>query len=480
MKGPAPRTRPRLRWGSALGICGAACLAARAACAAEDGLAFRLVTSFRVPGKAEIVAASPDGKVLAYTDSKGARKRIGIVDLADPSAPSLLASIPVSGEPTSVSILGTWAVATVWTGPPEPGSRPPKFEPGRLLLIDLREPGTPTLAGMVEIGHHPDSVKLARIAGTLVAVVAIENEPVVVEGGVVTRETRPGHPMDASPPGLVQVVLLDTARPEASAVKDVPFPEPLLAKAGLLFPGDPQPEFVAIHGETAAVSLQENDGIALLDLATPSSPRLLAVFGAGVVRDRPADLTEDGTTSFTETYPADVGTGKHQSPRDAAGKPVLAGARMPDAVAFSPDGTAIYSADEGELDYTGGRGCSAWSRGGALLWEDCGLLEKTASLLGLYPEGRSGSRGIEVEGVAAATFGDRDVLFVLSERGSFMAVFDIDRPDSPVLRQILPTGDSPEGVVAIPSRNLVVTADEESGTLTIFEGVPGTVPPLPR
>ncbi|MGH7149930.1 MAG: hypothetical protein ACREIU_04500, partial [Planctomycetota bacterium] len=275
VKGSAPRRS--LRHGSALGVLAAA-LAASTGPRAGDGLAFRLVKSFPVPGKAEIVAAAPDGRFLAYTDSKGARKRIGIVDLADPSAPSLVASIPLSGEPTSVSILGTWAVATVWTGPPKPESPPPKFEPGRLLLIDLTEPATPALAGAVEIGHHPDSVKLARIAGTLVAVVAIENEPVVVERGVVTRETRPGHPMDASPPGLVQVVLLDTAKPGASAVKDVPFPEPLLAKAGLLFPGDPQPEFVALHGETAAVSLQENDGIALLDLATPSSPRILAVF----------------------------------------------------------------------------------------------------------------------------------------------------------------------------------------------------------
>jgi hypothetical protein len=480
LKGPDPAWRRRFGLTSALGLLAAAGLAASTGLRGDEGLAFRLVKSFAVPGKAEIVAASPDGRILAYTDSKGARKRIGIVGISDPSAPSLLASIPVSGEPTSVSILGTWAVATVWTGPPEPGSRPSKPEPGRLLLIDLEEPATPALAGSVEIGHHPDSVKLARIAGTLLAVVAIENEPLVVEEGRVTRETRPGHPMDTSAPGLVQVVLLDTARPEASAVRDVPFPEPLLAKAGLLFPGDPQPEFVAIHGETAAVSLQENNGIALLDLATPASPRILSVFSVGTAGDRPADLTEDGKTSLTETYPADVAAGKHPGPTDASGKPVPPGARMPDAVAFSPDGTAIYAADEGELDLTGGRGCSAWSRSGALLWEDRGLLEKTASLLGRYPEGRSGKRGIEVEGVAAAAFGDRDYLFVLAERGSFMAVFDIDRPEAPALRQILPTGDSPEGVVAIPSRSLVVTADEESGTLTIFEGVPGTVPSLPR
>jgi hypothetical protein len=59
---------------------------------------------------------------------------------------------------------------------------------------------------------------------------------------------------------------------------------------------------------------------------------------------------------------------------------------------------------------------------------------------------------------------------VLSERGSFMAVYDITDARRPNFVQLLPTGLSPEGVVAIPSRNLVVTADELSGTLSIFAG----------
>ena len=48
---------------------------------------------------------------------------------------------------------------------------------------------------------------------------------------------------------------------------------------------------------------------------------------------------------------------------------------------------------------------------------------------------------------------------------------DVTRADRPRFVQIHPTGISPEGVVAIPERNLVVTADEESGTLTIIEAI---------
>ncbi|HRW19590.1 MAG TPA: class I SAM-dependent methyltransferase [Dermatophilaceae bacterium] len=43
---------------------------------------------------------------------------------------------------------------------------------------------------------------------------------------------------------------------------------------------------------------------------------------------------------------------------------------MPDALAFSPDGSVIFTADEGELVYTGGRGMSWWSNTGAFLGDD--------------------------------------------------------------------------------------------------------------
>jgi hypothetical protein len=44
---------------------------------------------------------------------------------------------------------------------------------------------------------------------------------------------------------------------------------------------------------------------------------------------------------------------------------------------------------------------------------------------------------------------------------------------TPVWVQLLPTGLSPEGLLAIPSRDLFLTSDEVSGTITIFEGVEG-------
>jgi len=79
---------------------------------------------------------------------------------------------------------------------------------------------------------------------------------------------------------------------------------------------------------------------------------------------------------------------------------------------------------------------------------------------GHYPEGRSDSKGVEPEGIEVARFGEVTYLFILSEPASVVAVYDVTDPAAPVLAQILPSGISPEGIVAIPERGLIATANE--------------------
>lgn len=419
---------------------------------------FKPLNSINVEGVAEIVDATPDGNTLLYTDSD--QKEIGIIDITDPMRPNILSSIPVAGEPTSVSITpdGRYALAAVWLNKPEEGEFPPDLNShGALVVIDTQ---SKSQIGSIDIGFHPDSVKVTEINGRTVAVIAIENEPVILdEEGRVTGDDEPGNPNDISNPGFIQVVYVDTENPAASEVVDISLDGVLTPEEGFLYVYDPQPEFVDIHGTTAAVSLQENNGIAIVDLAT-DPPVLSHVFSTGRVDDRPADLVEDDMISFSQQYPADV-----------LGEQPLAGSRFPDGIAFSPDGKSILSADEGELNFTGGRGWSLWSVDGEFRWDDGGSLEKKAVRFSHYPEGRSENKGIEVEGVTTAVFGGHPLAFVPSERGSFMAVYSLLNKKHPKLLQILPTGVSPEGVKAIPQRKLVVTADEKSGTLTLFKGI---------
>ncbi|MEZ5964438.1 MAG: esterase-like activity of phytase family protein [Planctomycetota bacterium] len=442
---------------------------------------FRPLASFGVVGgTAEIVAASPDGRTLAYSDASGGR--VGFVDISDPAHPVASANVTTGGEPTSVAYAGHYVVAAVITTPPQVGQPAPDprlpANAGRLFVIDAGNPASPTLLGTVAIGFQPDSVKLVERRGRLVAVVCIENQPIVVDANeLVLDEDLPGFPtrgttfpQDRSLPGLVQVVTIDPTAVGEATVADVELSAAALTRAGLLFPADAQPEYVDVHDNTAAITLQENNGIAIVDFSDPRAPSLVRLFSTGNATERAADLDDNDTIEFVQGYPSSIGA-TIPAPRDGSGNPVAGGPLQPDAIAFSPDGSVLYTADEGELVYTGGRGWSGFSPRGDRVFNDAGTLEQLAVIFGQYPDGRSDARGTEIEGVTTATFGRTDFAFVLSERGSFMAVYDITRPRQPQFVQLLPTGISPEGVVAIPQRNLVVTADEVSGTLSIFGGL---------
>ncbi|MEO0481630.1 MAG: esterase-like activity of phytase family protein [Planctomycetota bacterium] len=449
------------------------------AVSAQQPTFFDQIASFGVQGGiAEIVSANGTGTVLAFSDADAGR--VGFVDITDPTNPIALPDVVTGGEPTSVSFSGDLLVAAVLTTPwGEDDPAPDPTDPanaGQLFVIDAQNPAAPVVLGTVAIGFQPDSVKLIDTDNGPVAIVCIENEPIVVDNAeIVLDEDIPGFPtsgpnfpQDRSEAGFVQVISIDTNNVAASTVATVTLPESLLTNAGLLFPTDPQPEFVDVFGTTAAISLQENNGIAILDIADPNNPSLTRVFSLGNAAERLTDICEDDAISLDQGYPSSIG-GSVDADEDGSGNPILGGPRQPDAIGFTPDGTVILSADEGELNRTGGRGWSSWDINGNVIYEDAGRLEEVAVVFGQYPDGRSENRGIEIEGITSATFNGRDYAFVVSERGSFIGVYNIQNPANPRLTQVLPTGISPEGIVALPARDLLVTADESSGTLTIYQ-----------
>jgi hypothetical protein len=176
-------------------------------------------------------------------------------------------------------------------------------------------------------------------------------------------------------------------------------------------------------------------------------------------------LTDDSNISFSEVYPADV-----------LGAPGSIGARIPDAIGWSGDGSTLFTADEGEEAFEGGRGWSAHHASGGLFYDDGGELERLAVRFGHYPDGRSDAKGIETEGLAVATFGSQEFVFVTSERGSFLAVYRLDGQNRAQFVELLGTGQGPECVLPIPARHLVLTAnegDDGDGSISIFVGIPG-------
>ena len=290
---------------------------------------FERIASYGViGGNAEIVSPSADGHTLAFSDARGGR--VGFVDIRDPRRPVALPDVVTGGEPTSVSFAGDYVVAAVLstapaTGQPAPDPRDPA-NAGKLFVIDASDPAAPSVLGSVAIGYHPDSVKLVERDGVLVAVVCIENEPIVVdENELVLPLELPGFPtsgakfpQDRSLPGLIQVVTIDLADVAASHVADVALPAADLARAGMWFVDDPQPEFVDVFGDTAAVSLQENNGIAVVDISDPKAPSLTRVFSDGQrrgVRLRPDQRRPGRLQPGLPELDRHLGPGRHRRQR---------------------------------------------------------------------------------------------------------------------------------------------------------------------
>ncbi len=359
---------------------------------------------------AEIVAASTDGMTLIYTNSPG--ESVGFVDITDPAAPNGLGSIDLGGEPTSVAVLGGRALVAVNT------SADFVNVSGQLVLIDI---ATRSIEAAIALAGQPDSVAVSPDGRH--AAVAIENER--------DEDLGDGAPPQA-PAGLVQIVDISGA-PATWTVRDV-------ALTGLadLYPTDPEPEYVDINAAgQAVVTLQENNHLVLIDLASGAVTR---DFTAGTADLAGVDLTDERPNRVSQTESA---TG------------VL---REPDGVSWLST-THFATADEGDLN-GGSRGFTIFDTNGQLVYQAGTRLEYESARLGHYPDRRSDAKGNETENAEYAQFGDDKLLFLCSERASLVYVFDVSDPAAPVHLQTLPAALGPEGVLAIPSRDLVIAASE--------------------
>lgn len=344
---------------------------------------------------------------LAYSDSPNGQ--IGLIDITDPAAPRALGGLAMDGEPTAVAFLDQTVFVGVNTS--ESFTEPS----GRLATVDI---AGPTETGSCDLGGQPDSVALAP-DGSFVAV-AIENErdEDLGDGG-----------LPQLPAGFVAIVPLTDGAMDCDGLirADV---------TGLaeIAPEDPEPEFVDVNdaGEIA-VTLQENNHIVILG----ADGAVIADFSAGSVDLEGVDTVEDGALVFTDSQPGRL--------------------REPDAIQWI-DADHVAIANEG--DWTGGaRGFTILNRVGAETFESGPAFEHAIIEIGQYPEGRSDAKGVEPEGMEFARFGETDFLFVLAERASVVGVYRIE-DGQPALHQLLPSGVSPEGAIAIPKRNLLATANE--------------------
>ena len=387
-----------------------------------------LNTDINVETVAEIVTASKDGNTLIYTDGK--TENLGFVDISNPSNPLPAGVVALDGEPTSVAVKDNYALVAVNTSADFVDTS------GNLQVIDI-ESGE--LQATLDLGGQPDSVAVSP-DGRYGAVV-IENER--------DEDLGDGAPPQA-PAGYLMIVDMLGAPADWSMRK-----VSLSHLEGMLFSDDPEPEFVDINSANiAVVTLQENNHIVLVDL---DKGAVVKHFSAGTVDLEQIDTDKDKLI-------------------DLSGE-LLEIPREPDGVSWISN-SQFVTADEGDLD-GGSRGFTVFNTDGTVAHAPGNSVEHTIVRHGHYPDKRSGKKGNEPENAEFGQYGDDKFLFVGSERASVVLVYKVKnvrrkgftknnrrngkhgQSSMLKLKQVLATAVKPEGLLAIPQRNLFIAAGEK-------------------
>jgi hypothetical protein len=292
---------------------------------------------------AEITAVSTDGRTLISTDSPG--ERVTFTDISDPSRPRPAGALALAGEPTSVAVYRSYALIAVNTS--ASFTRPS----GELVVVSLADR---SIAARIDLGGQPDSVAIspAGARGGTYAAIAIENE----------RDEDVNDGAIPQLPGGFVVALPLGGGPTTWQPSRIELTPSLSGVAGIVAPEDPEPEYVTINqGNQVAVTLQENNGIAVIDLPSGSVVR---AFTAGTVDLVGVDTVEDDTIDPTGSL-TDV-------PRE------------PDGIAWIGDGL-LATANEGDLA-GGSRGWSIFDAAtGQVVWDAGNTLERLGDLSGPVP-----------------------------------------------------------------------------------------------
>jgi DNA-binding beta-propeller fold protein YncE len=298
---------------------------------------------------------------------------------------------------------------------------------------------------------------------------------------LVANEATPNVAADApylgvDPPGSVSIIEMATRTVVATALlSGVPTSGSRLrvpVSTGM----DYEPEYIAVsHDDTKAyVTLQEANGIAVLDLSTNEFTDIIGLgaknFNLPGNEIDPKDT--DGVVLFREVaanglyMPDAVATYRWR------GETFLVMAnegdfrednadRSPASTygAFDPlDRLRVSNRDSspGNLFAAGARSFSIRRTDGELVYDSGSILDRQAHARSVYDDGRSRDKGVEPEGVALLDIGDRTYAFIGLERTtiSTIAIFDVTNPHAVTFVDMIVTRGnlSPEGLAAYKYR----------------------------
>ncbi|SHF44653.1 choice-of-anchor I family protein [Pedobacter caeni] len=473
----------------------------------EDPKTFAEIGSIDIgdEGAAEITAFDPITNRLFVVNNTTGNNRIDVIDFKDPTKMTKLSSIsitPYGGLVNSLSVHDGKLAAAI--------ESVNKTDNGKVVVFKTSDYSE---IKVITVGALPDMITFSPDGKYLLT----------------ANEGEPSQDYTTDPVGTISIISVT----ENYAVNTIDFgafagKKDELAKKGfrIFGPGkdflkDIEPEYITISedSKTAWVTLQENNAIAKINIAAKT---ITDIFPLGF---------KDYNVAGNEIDPSDKDNAK------VLGKWPVKGMYQPDAIALLESGGTpyLFTANEGDArEYTGvggyveakrikdkdikldptvfptasilqkdeqlgrlnitptlgdtdgdgdydelysfgARSFSVWNGNtGAQVYDSKNELELKAIAENLYDDLRSDDKGVEPEGIAIGTVGNKKLAFVGMERATSLATYDVSNPAAPVFLQILKTGVEPEGVLFISPKNsptkksLLIVSSEKDGVVKVY------------
>ena len=473
---------------------------------AEDLSSFTQVSSTDIgggEGAAEISAFDPKTNKLFVITNADDLTQIEVLDISNPSAPLNIGTINVSaygGGVNSVDVSDGKLAAAI-----EGFS---KTDNGKVVVFKTSDY---SVIGQAVVGALPDMVTFTPDGKYILS----------------ANEGEPSDDYSTDPMGTVSIIsvkdnysvtTLDFSgfASQESALKAKGF---RIFGKDASFAEDIEPEYLTVSADsrTAWVTLQENNGIAKIDIGskkitrifplgfknyslsgnyidpsdfnkayTPAQWNVKGVYmpdGIAVIEEFGIPFLFTANEGDAREYP-DAGFVEIKRVRQVTLDPTV----FPNAVTLKEDAnlgrlniTTTLGDTDGDGDFDelysyGSRSFTVWNGlSGQLLFDSKNELDEKASAFGVYDDGRSDDKSVEPEAVVIGASGKQRFAFVGMERADAVALYDLSSCLSPKFVKMLKVGDAPEGVLFVSAKDsptkksLLIVSNEGDGTVRIFE-----------
>jgi DNA-binding beta-propeller fold protein YncE len=437
-----------------------------------------------------------------FAVNNGTVNKIDVIDMSNPASIKVLQSIsmaPYGGYVNSVDVNNGFLAAAI--------ESTNKQAAGKVVVFN-----TSTLAVVKEVtvGSLPDMVVFSPNGRYILT--ANEGEPndaytVDPEGTVSIIDVQNNY--------SVKTINFSAFSSQAAALAAKGF---RIFGPGKNFLNDIEPEYITVSedSKTAYITLQENNGIAELDIETGSFTKITPLgfkdyslaINATDMSDRDNAVGVFNTWKAFGMYMPDaianmnyngtryLFTANEGDSREYAGFSEMkrVSALTLDATAFPTGATLKTDAQLGRLNVTttlgdtdndgdydafyslGARSFSIWNAStGVQVFDSKNELDVKAKELGVYDDGRSDDKSVEPEAITIGRVGSKMVAYVGMERVDAVAVYDVTDPTKPSFIKMFKTGDAPEGVLFISAskspiqQSLIVVSSENDGLIKIFK-----------